>query len=440
MQFRQKLSDQDFLDGDICGPAQKVGFDLCSENAFVTIADQDHEMFYYDSKANVWRENAYDLIWRWLAKRYPAFSKHMRNEVIDFVQGQTLERRENFQTPPGWVSFKNQCINAKANYALEYDASDNYIRNRYPVNFNNKAVCPQFSLFLNQVLPDLEDRTTLIEALSMVLIPQFNFEKAVMFIGTSSANGKSTIMKVMRALFGKDNICAISLQDLIYNRFMGQKLDGKLLNIYADINDKEITDLDKFKLFISGDLVTVERKNGHPYEIEAKAKHFFSTNTLPEIKEDNTAVYRRFLIIEFPVSFEDDKDLDLLAKLTTKEELEGIMWLLLRTAKRMSVRRNFTYPQSPDEIRMRWKNESNAVFELINNSVQITKYSDYKITRQAFYTEYARFCHSKKYTVKSQGTVTRQVEKLGISSHKSNGVWYWLGIGVPKEVKGNETL
>ena len=150
---------------------------------------------------------------------------------------------------------------------------------------------------------------TLLEAMALPLIPQFNFEKAAMFIGTSSANGKSTIMKVMRKLYGDDNTISVSLQELIYNRFMGQKLDGALVNIYADINDKKISDLDKFKLFVSGDYVTVERKNGHPYEIVPRTKHYFSTNTLPEIDEDNTAVYRRFIIIEFPISFEDRKDL-----------------------------------------------------------------------------------------------------------------------------------
>jgi len=209
---------------------------------------------------------------------------------------------------------------------------------------------------------------------------------------------------------------------------MGQKLDGKLLNIYADINDKKISDLDKFKLFISGDYVTVERKNGHPYEIIPKTKHYFSTNTLPEIQEDNTAVYRRFIIIEFPNSFEGKEDLDLLDKLTTPEELEGIMWYLLRIAKRLSKQKEFTYKQSPDEIRMRWKQQSNAVFELIERSGFIQKRSDARITRAKLYTKYVQFCKSKHYTVKSANTVTRQVEKLGYQSQKSSGERYWLGL------------
>lgn len=268
----------------------------------------------------------------------------------------------------------------------------------------------------------------------MVLIPHINFEKAVMFIGTSSTNGKSTIFKLMCKLFGERNVVSISLQDLINNRFMGQKLDGKLLNIYADINDRKITDLDKFKLFVSSDSITVERKNGHPYEIIPKAKHFFSTNTLPEIQEDNNAVYRRFIIIDFPISFEGKEDFDLFDKLTTKEELDGIMWLLLRTASRLARNRQFTFKQTPNEIRMRWKQQSNAVFEMIERSRGfIIKKSDGRISRANLHTKYIEFCTSKHYTIRTPGTVTRQIEKLGYKSHKSNGVWYWLGLDIPKE-------
>ncbi len=431
--FKRYLTDSDYLDGDIGGPAQKIAHELFGETWFATIEDKDHEIFYYDKKGKIWREGGADLIWKYVSKKYPSLSGSMLNEIIHYIQGQSLIRREKFQPSEGIIAFENQCIDTIHNFADEWHSPDLHLRNKFPVRYDKKATCPKFSRFLNQVLPDYEDRCTLLEAMSMVLIPQINFEKAIMFIGKSAANGKSTIFKIMRKLFGNNSVVSISLQDLIYDRFMGQKLDGKLLNIYADINDKKINDLDKFKLFVSGDYVTVQKKNGHPYEIIPKAKHFFSTNTLPEIEEDNNAVYRRFVIIEFPNSFEGREDFDLLDKLTTKEELEGIMWLLLRTAKLLSKNKRFTYKQSSSEIRMRWKQQSNAVFELIEKSQNfIIKKSDGRISRQEFYTQYIRFCTSKNYTINSPGTVTRQVDKLGYKSHKSNGARYWLGLDTPK--------
>ena len=136
----------------------------------------------------------------------------------------------------------------------------------------------------------------------------------------------------------------------------------------------------------------------------------------------------------------EKEDFDLLEKLTTKEELEGIMWLLLRTAKRLSTRRQFTFKQTPDEIRMRWKQQSNAVFEMIEKSRGfIIKANDKRISRAEFYTKYVEFCKSKNYTIRTPSTVTRQVEKLGYESRKSNGTWYWLGLDCSKKIKdGNQ--
>lgn len=420
--------------------AQVIGDQVRNTTQFVTIADKDNEIYFYDDKCKVWRENAELLIWKIISMKYPHVKKAQLNDVIHFVKGLSLTNKKKFKSPDGWISFQNQSLDAIHNYCDCFDTHTDFIINRFPVRYDKKAVCPQFSRFLNQILPDVEDRMMLLECMAMPLIPHFNFEKAIMFIGTSSANGKSTIMKIMKKLYGADNTVAISLQKLIFNRFMAQKLDNKLINCYADINDQKISDLAEFKLFVSGDSVTVERKNGHPYEIEPYAKHYFSTNTLPEIEEDNTAVYRRFIIIEFPISFEDKKDLGLLDKLTTKEELEGIMYLLLRIAKRLEKNRQFTYEQTPDEIRMRWKEQSNAVFELIEKSGMIHKKPDKRITTLEFYTAYIKFCKEKRYTIRTNSTVSRQVTKLGYQFQKSNNKKYWLGLDLPQINEGQKVF
>lgn len=206
--FQRQLSDSDILDGDIGGPAQKIGNDIALLTYFITLADGDHhEMFYYDKKGKIWRENGEDFIWKFVAEKYPALSKPSLNDVIHYIQGQTLLPREKFQPPNGLLAFENHCIDAIHNYADEFDNPDHYIRNKFPVKINKKATCPKFSRFLNQVLPDYEDRCTLLELLSTVLIPQINFEKAGMFIGTSSANGKSTILRLMSKLFREKKCC-----------------------------------------------------------------------------------------------------------------------------------------------------------------------------------------------------------------------------------------
>jgi hypothetical protein len=83
--FQRHLTDGDFLDGDIGGPAQKIGEEVVGLTWFATIADKDHEMFYYDKKGKIWSENGESIIWQYVAKKYPALSKPMLNTVIHYI-------------------------------------------------------------------------------------------------------------------------------------------------------------------------------------------------------------------------------------------------------------------------------------------------------------------------------------------------------------------
>ena len=77
MKFRDHLSEQDYLDGDIGGHTQKIGYELANTNQFITIADKDHEIFAYHKEKEIWIEGGDNIIWNYCAKKYPALSKSM---------------------------------------------------------------------------------------------------------------------------------------------------------------------------------------------------------------------------------------------------------------------------------------------------------------------------------------------------------------------------
>ena len=59
--------------------------------------------------------------------------------------------------------------------------------------------------------------------------------KAFMFLG-AGRNGKSTVLNLIRALLGKGNCSAVSIQTLSENRFAPADLFGKLANIAGDMD------------------------------------------------------------------------------------------------------------------------------------------------------------------------------------------------------------
>ena len=411
--------------------ARTMAKELMGKMEFRTERDVNSYFWTYDPEKKIWINDADLIIRDYIVKKdkgaYADLKESVKGDIIRYIKDKSFIPPERFQSQDGVIAFKNCVLDAKNGYKKIEDKPECYLKSRIPVNYNPKATCPEFLKFINSSIPEIEDRINLFECLAMIFIPHINFEKAVMFIGVA-ASGKSTIFKLLREIVGQHNTVSLSIQDILENRFAAERLVNKKLNVYADMSNKTIKDFNRFKMIISGDQITVEPKGKQSYEIVPEAKHFFSTNNLPELNEDHDAVWRRFQIVDFPISFAEKKDLGLYARLTTEKELEGIVNLLLKTAKNMVRNGHLKYEQELSDVRMRWMLQSNAVHEMIEKSGLVKKQSDQRIDHKRFYELYIRFCKSKRYTIKTQRTVALQIQKLGFESQKSSSQRYWLGL------------
>src|SRR5208283_2759033 len=86
-----------------------------------------------------------------------------------------------------------------------------------------------------------------------------------------------------------------------------------------------------FKMLTGGDSIGTEKKFKDEYSFVNYAKLIFSANKPPKVTdEDSYAFWRRWILIEFPNQFGDDKkDPEILNKLTAEAELSGLLnWAL----------------------------------------------------------------------------------------------------------------
>ena len=84
---------------DIHPLTQMICKQVTEVTQFVTIADKDNEVYYYDYKSKIWKENGENLIWKFVAQKYPTVKKNILNDVIHYIKGQTLKPREKFEPP-----------------------------------------------------------------------------------------------------------------------------------------------------------------------------------------------------------------------------------------------------------------------------------------------------------------------------------------------------
>jgi len=391
--------------------------------SFKTIVESK-EIYAYDKIQGIYKPYGDTLIRALLRNYYPTHSTNDRHEVIHEIEDTTWIRRNEFDNKKrvGYIPLKQYLVNCNdLSDSVGYD-KDYYYTFKYPFNYNPKARCPKFLKFMQEILPDRPiDIIRVLEGFASGLVPQLRFEKAYMFVGPKAQNGKSTLFNIMSTVLGKENISNVSIHDLKYGRFQRAGIVDKSYNIYADIDSKALRELGIIKMIISGDPMTMERKNQEGFSYSPKIRLFFSSNQPPIIDEDSNAVYRRFMLVEFPVEFRKH---DPLFEKKFEDEYEGIMSLLVRLAVWLYHTKKLRYLQSPEELRVIWDLKSNPISKFMDDMLIRTPGGS--VEHGDLYSAYVKYCMKNHFTVELMNTFTRLFKKKGNKQHKTNSKYRWL--------------
>ena len=196
------------------------------------------------------------------------------------------------------------------------------------------------------------------------------------------------------------------------NRFQLVNLVGKLANIYADIDKKELAQSKRFKTTTGGDRVKVEKKFMQSFETYIYAKDLFSANQIPDTQDESDAFFNRWIVVPFEEQVTpENQDKNLFEKLTTEKELSGILNILLKRLR--WILKAKTIPNTPtvEETRSIWLGRSDFARIFLNETMQLGPES--VLGRAELYSSYISWCRLRKVTPKSEVMFNRKVELMG---------------------------
>ena len=259
--------------------------------------------------------------------------------------------------------------NGKVTFVNEHrkkDAATNILHFEY----NQKASAPKWKRFLNRVLPDIDDQSSLMEFIGYCFMPSHKFETFLFLYGKSGANGKSVILDTIKRFFGDDNVSGLQLQQLEGHQL--QALTNKILNIGSEI-DKTGTDkgqLATLKQLVSPeDPVQINPKNDKPYVLRPneKPKLAFAGNDKPRNGLDD-AVFRRMLLLSFGAEIKDDEKIRGLSD-RFNDEMAGIFNMALEGMERLIKNGKFTRSTRMKEELEEYKDEVNPLRTFIRDAL-----------------------------------------------------------------------
>ncbi|MFF2752770.1 phage/plasmid primase, P4 family [Psychrobacillus sp. NPDC058041] len=323
------------------------------------------------------------------------FKKTYGDEVVHFIKLATYRKNEAANASTTFINVKNGLLEWKIR-KLHPHSPEYFSTIQLPIEYNPEAVSTNVDTFIRTVVP--EDTIPMIyEWFGYTMLPMTRYEKAVMLIGEGS-NGKSKFIELLEYFIGTENISNIPLQDLEHNRFKLAQINGKLVNTFADIPAKALEKSSIFKTIVSGDRTSAEFKGKDSFNFKPFARLMFSANELPRSADITNGFFRRWLIIPFDVKFGPGgikADPYIMDKLTTAEELSGLLNYALEGLGRLEKQGQFSLNETTNNMLEQYKLDIDNVATFVDEQCTISP--EVKIEKKLLHSEYNNWCFKNGY-------------------------------------------
>lgn len=335
-------------------------------------------------------------------------SNNFVNEVLGHIRRTTFIGKENALEPVWKICLENNILDLKDLVVLPH-SPEFYFFSKMPVKYNPDADCLLFKEFLKQILREQKDVDTIQELFGYCLLKDYPIQKLIILLG-EGANGKSTLLNVLRKFLGIHNCSAVPLQQLTADKFAGANLFSKMANICSDMSAQELKDITIFKLATGEDTMSAEKKFKDKFSFRNYAKMIFAANRLPLSAEESDAFFRRLLIIRFLFQFLGKRaDKNLTAKLTTDGELSGILNFAIAGLKRLLEKGEFSSSVSLQETKTDYIRTASPAAAFVMD--ELVSDSNSYIQKADLYSKFVNYCMRNKLPTLTAISFNRELQK-----------------------------
>jgi len=372
-----ELADRDIEDGGITNKTarHRIARALCKRFDFVHPEEEvmgwRSVLYVYASEEGIYEPRGEEFIKR-VVERYAGdwVDNQTTNEIVGKVERMSIERGAQFEREPEKLAVGNGILDLHAGELTPYTPTE-YHRQKIDIDWNPEAGEPTaIDEFLHDIV-EASDVPTLYRLIAHTLYKEYIGEKAAILIG-SGQNGKSVFIDLIEQFIGRFNVAHRELQDFDNDDFAANNLEGKLANLATEIGEQELSDTTAFKKLTGRDMIDAQVKYESPVTFENYATMMFATNEMPVFGQDNHAIWRRWVYVDFPHEFSDKpstKDAEprqqLMDRITADEQLEALLVRCQQEIQRWHDDAEtdfFADAMPPEEVRDKMKKAAEPVY------------------------------------------------------------------------------
>ena len=380
--------------------------DLIAIHHFKTLRDTEEVLYYekgyyhYEGEAII--RAASEMV----------FGEHLNsyrvNEILNHIRRSTYKKREEVNSDLWTLNLENGLFNIKT-FEFTQHTPTLLTTIRVPLKYDPEAKCPQIDKFISEIV--YPEHVKLIkEIIGYCLYHDYTYQNWFLLHG-EGANGKSRLLSLIGKFLGEENVSSIGLQDL-NQRFAPVNLYAKSANVVADMSDADLKRTARLKQLTGGDLITAEPKFKNAFTYFNFAKLIYSCNKVPLTEDKSRAFFRRVVFIPFPNTFVVGENADeyIMDKITTEEELSGLLNVAVASLKHMIGNGGFTGYLTAEENEELYERASNPVYGFFHDCcvLDVEKY----IVKMEFTDAFFEYCKEKKVVAFSEKKFIQEMRLL----------------------------
>jgi len=252
-------------------------------------------------------------------------------------------------------------------------------------------------------------------------------EQVLFFLYGLGANGKTTLIEVLRALLG-DYAMQASFATFAERRGDGPRNDvarlaGARLVAASEAGEGTRFDEGLIKQLTGSDAVTARFLYGEDFEFHPAFKLVLAANHKPAIRGTDRAIWRRIHLVPFTVTIpEGERDPQLLGKLTA--ELPGILRWALDGCLAWQ-RDGLGAPVAVRSATLRYREEMDTIGAFLDEACRL--HASGRVRAGALYPRYQAWCERVGERALSQRKLGERLAERGLHCITSNGT-VWLGL------------
>ena len=307
----------------------------------------------------------------------------------------------------------------KDNVAFRKHLRDDLCTRMMPVKYDPSAECPQFEIFMLWMFPDEEVRDYVLTYLALCLTGQV--VRAILILFGEGANGKSTLVKTMYGLFGKERDqygTSVAFSTFAVGREESAggargdliPLNGPRLVTASESNQSHTRlDMARIKELTGGDQTTARGVYASSVEsFYAQCKIILLTNNLPKISDDSDGAWDRLKLVDCKSRVNDEeKDEGLADKLVG--EGPGILNLLIRHLQGY-LKSGFREPPSVRMATEAYRGSENHINRFVLEMCETGK-ETLKAPSSEFYVGYRNWANANGEDPESQKAFVQYLQR-----------------------------